>query len=318
MNKRQPRLILLALFFLTSLSFFACHNTKVLIYNNSDSIEVIVLGIAQDAGYPQIQCKKSCCTTAWINQSERKMVASIGVRNTSTKEAWLFDATPDIKDQLNILLNGEYTLKGIFLTHAHMGHYTGLMELGREALGADAINVYAMPRMRTYLQSNGPWSQLVDLGNINIVSIKHEEKISIDQNLTITPFLVPHRDEFSETVGFKINGPSKSAIFIPDIDKWHKWETDIKSEVEHSDYAFLDGTFFRNGEIWGRDMSEIPHPFIEESFVTFKDLSTDEKSKIYFIHLNHTNPLYNQNSKEYKTLINFGYRLAAEKMKIVL
>eukprot|EP00957_Ditylum_brightwellii_P156501 11911053-Ditylum_brightwellii.AAC.1 len=66
------------------------------------------------------------------------------------------------------------TPDGIFLTHAHIGHYTGLMYLGREALGAVDVPVYAMPRMRSFLKNNGPWSQLVSLGNINIQNL--EEK----------------------------------------------------------------------------------------------------------------------------------------------
>ena len=70
------------------------------------------------------------------------------------------------------------------------------------------------------------------------------------------PFLVPHRDEFSETVGFEIKGENKTAVFIPDIDKWSKWNSDLKELIKRVDYAFLDATFYKNGEIPSRDMSE--------------------------------------------------------------
>jgi pyrroloquinoline quinone biosynthesis protein B len=149
------------------------------------SPHIVVLGIAQDAGYPQINCKKSCCEKSWDNPSIKKMVSCIGIKDPKTKRAWLIDATPDIKEQLNILLSDDYTLEGIFLTHAHMGHYTGLLELGREAMGADAIPVYVMPKMKTFLETNGPWSQLVSLKNIELRLIKDGNIIPLTERLTI-------------------------------------------------------------------------------------------------------------------------------------
>jgi len=270
---------------------------------------------AQDAGYPQIDCKKSCCKEVWSNRVKRKMVSCIGIRDYESSKMWLFDATPDIKDQLHLLnVNGEFSLEGIFLTHAHMGHYTGLMHLGREAKGADAVDVYAMPRMSAYLQDNGPWSQLVQLQNILISSIQNKKEIKLSEDLVVVPIEVPHRDEFSETVGYLIKSTSKKILFIPDIDKWNKWDENISDYIKEVDLALLDGTFFQNGEIWGRDMSQIPHPFIVESIEQFKNLDASEKSKIQFIHLNHTNPLLNKQSDEYKSFLNSDFGLAYEGM----
>jgi pyrroloquinoline quinone biosynthesis protein B len=276
------------------------------------SPHIVVLGIAQDAGYPQINCKKSCCEKSWDNPSIKKMVSCIGIKDPKTKRAWLIDATPDIKEQLNILLSDDYTLEGIFLTHAHMGHYTGLLELGREAMGADAIPVYVMPKMKTFLETNGPWSQLVSLKNIELRLIKDGNIIPLTERLTIQSLQVPHRDEFSETVGYKIIGPDNTLLFIPDIDKWGKWKLDIKEQIEDVNYALLDGTFYRNGEIWGRDMSEIPHPFIEESMSLFKELNSKDQRKIYFIHLNHTNPMLDPMSEEYKEFGKGAFHIANE------
>lgn len=290
------------------------NSEKIAKVSNEDlsNPHLIILGIAQDAGYPQADCKKSCCAQLWNDKSNRKMVSSIGLRDPQSKKAWMFDATPDFKDQLKILLQDEYELAGIFLTHAHMGHYTGLMHLGREAMGSKSVPVYVMPRMEKYLQDNGPWSQLINLENIALTPINDNQKITLENQLSVTPFLVPHRDEFSETVGFNISSKNKSAIFIPDIDKWDKWDTDINAEIEKVNWAFLDGTFYKNGEIWGRDMSQIPHPFIEESMARFSSLNTLDKSKIQFIHLNHTNPLLNETSKEYDDLKHFGFSVAKE------
>jgi len=282
-------------------TFLSCQNIEKETPNTPlpDTPYIIVLGIAQDAGYPQANCQKDCCKSIWLQPKKYEYVSCLGLVDPTTNQTWLFDATPDIKDQLNLLQHTPeniYPLNGIFLTHAHMGHYTGLMHLGREAMGAKNIPVYSMPHMKNYLTNNGPWSQLVSLKNIELNALKTDSIVQVNQNIAITPILVPHRDEFSETVGFKIKGPQKSALFIPDIDKWHLWERDIINEIKQVDYAFLDGTFYQNGEIPGRDMSLIPHPFIEESIALFKDLPIKEKQKIHFIHFNHTNPVLQKDS----------------------
>jgi pyrroloquinoline quinone biosynthesis protein B len=199
---------------------------------------------------------------------------------------------------------------GIFLTHAHIGHYTGLMYLGKEATNADRIPVYTMPRMKDFLENNGPWSQLVTNNNIDLVLLENNLKLEITPNVAVIPFRVPHRDEYSETVGYKIIGPNKTALFIPDIDKWEMWDTDISEAISQVDYAFLDATFFDGEEINSRDISEIPHPFIIESMYRFQDLPTSEKNKIYFIHFNHTNPMLDRESEAYQTVLKNGFNVA--------
>ncbi len=276
-----------------------------------------VLGIAQDAGYPQAGCKKSCCRTVY--NADKKQVVSLGIFDQEEKKYWIIEASPDFKDQLKQAQKyskaSDELPFGVFLTHAHIGHYTGLMHFGREAIGSSNVPVYAMPRMRTFLETNGPWSQLVKLENIKLMDLQNGVSVQLSDALSITPILVPHRDEFSETVGFRIRGNNASLLFIPDIDKWEKWDLDIKDEIKKVDYAFLDATFYQNGEIWGRDMSEIPHPFVVESMATFKEMSKEEKDKIYFIHFNHTNPLLKHpRSEESKIVIRKGFNIAEEGM----
>jgi pyrroloquinoline quinone biosynthesis protein B len=229
-------------------------------------------------------------------------------------KSYLFEASPDLPSQMKMLkqFSGAETEfpNGIFLTHAHIGHYTGLMYFGREATNADKVPVYAMPKMKKFLEKNGPWDQLISLENIEIKEMTDESTVTLSSNISIVPMKVPHRDEYSETVGYKIIGPNKSAIFIPDIDKWSKWNTNIKDLIKEVDYAFLDATFFDSEEINNRDIAEIPHPFVIESMSLFKDLSSADKKKIHFIHFNHTNPLLDENSKASKEVLNKGFNIA--------
>ena len=277
--------------------------------------DIKILGVAQDGGVPHLGCSNTCCSTSSVT----RYVSSIMVSNQESKTSYIFDASPDLAKQLSFMKDKiSENLKGIFLTHAHIGHYSGLMYLGRESFNSKNIPVYAMPRMKKFLETNGPWDQLVSLNNIKINSIVNEREIIVEKELIVKPIEVPHRDEYSETVGYLIKGPNKSAIYIPDIDKWYKWDKSIVDLINSVDYAFIDATFYDEKEINYRDISEIPHPFVIESMKLFERFSREEKSKIYFIHLNHTNPLLDSNSSEYKNLISKGYNVAQEGLVLKL
>ncbi|WP_422359505.1 MBL fold metallo-hydrolase [Reichenbachiella sp.] len=284
---------------------------------SEDNWKLIVLGIAQDAGYPQAGCKKSCCKAYWKGQNPKQHPTCLALLNNQSKEAWLFEATPDFKDQMRALDTLGYQLSGIFLTHAHIGHYSGLIHLGREVMGTKTIPVYAMPKMKSFLENNGPWSQLVSLNNIELKELKNEKSVRLNASTKVTPFLVPHRDEYSETVGFKIAGLNQTILFIPDINKWETWNKDLAEEIKKVDYAFLDASFFADGELPGRDMSKIPHPFTSETMELLQDLPIKEKSKVHFIHFNHTNPAL-FNSPERKQVLKKGFNIVKEGQMIDL
>jgi pyrroloquinoline quinone biosynthesis protein B len=276
---------------------------------------LIILGTIQDAGSPHIACHKSCCESYYDQPDPLRMVVSLGFIDPINQEKYLFEASPDITKQLALLSKHEDFSdtdipNGVFLTHAHIGHYTGLMYFGKEATNTNEVPVFAMPRMQEFLSSNGPWDQLVSENNIELKALQNETKRVVNSNLSIVPFTVPHRDEYSETVGYKIIGPTKTVLFIPDIDKWEKWEKDILKEIESVDFALLDATFYDENELPNREISEIPHPLVSESMNHFSSLSDENKDKVYFIHFNHTNPILDGASGTVEALEKAGYHQA--------
>ena len=298
-------------FILFSLLFFAFSFSE-------ESPYIIVLGIAQDGGLPHAGCIKKCCEKLW-ETGENEKVSSIGIIDPKTGQSWLIDATPDFASQLNILESVHNTkLSGIFLTHAHIGHYVGLLQLGREVMGAKGMPVYAMPKMKAFLRNNSPWNQLLSIGNIKIQNLQNNKEIKLTSRMYIEPFLVPHRDEFSETVGYRIVSNDKSLVYIPDIDKWGKWDQDIFKVVLHTDYALLDGTFYSSDEIPHRDMSEIPHPFIIETMDLFENMNTRNREKIFFIHFNHSNPAIAHSSSVSNLIRSRRFNVAKEGLKFTL
>jgi pyrroloquinoline quinone biosynthesis protein B len=279
------------------------------------SVELIILGTLQDGGAPHMGCFRECCAPLYEKPDPELKVVSLGVLDHVSSKRFLFEATPDIGSQVLLLQQaagfGAGSLPdGIFITHAHIGHYSGLMYLGRESMNAREVPVYTMPRMSNFLASNGPWDQLVRLGNISLQSIAENEPVVLSERLSVTPFRVPHRDEYSETVGYEIAGPEKRVLFIPDIDKWGRWDTSLSKVLQRVDLAFVDATFFDSAEIGYRDMSEIPHPFVVESMKLLEELPEKDRKKVFFIHLNHTNPLLRPESESYRKVISSGFRIA--------
>jgi len=275
---------------------------------------VTVLGTLQDGGYPQPGCELTCCSR--VIKKER-FVSCLSIIDSMKNKFWLIDITPDFRDQIQIINDKVNRIipDGIFITHAHSGHYTGLLELGREVMNTMNLPVYVMPKMKLFLERNDPWKQLIKQGNINLIQMEAGLEISLNRELSIAPFLVPHRSEISETIGFKIKGKNSSIIYIPDIDSWEEWEIDIGKLIEDNDILFIDGTFYHEEELKGRDINEIPHPRIKDSMRILEGLDSSNRSKVYFTHLNHTNNALRDYTYEYKNIIDNGFMIATEGLK---
>jgi pyrroloquinoline quinone biosynthesis protein B len=258
------------------------------------SVHAVVLGVAQDAGVPHIGCRQELCERARRDPRRRERVAALGLVDGRSDRRFLVDATPDLASQLESLNRGRTVadprrpIEGILLTHAHVGHYAGLLFLGREALGARGVPVYATPRMARFLRDNGPWSQLVSLGNIELREMEAGRDLALSPDIVVTPLLVPHRDEWSDTVGFRIRGPGRTLLYVPDIDRWERWDRDVRAEVASVDVAILDGTFADASEIPGRTQADIPHPLVPATMARLHGVAT----RVLFTHLNHTNALW--------------------------
>jgi len=287
---------------------------------NSQSEYIYILGNTQDAGLPHIGCQHKFCQDNF-DIHEEYFVTSIAVVNSDLRRYILFEATPDITYQLNYLKNNlfqEFLLpESLYITHAHIGHYSGLMYFGREALGAKNLMVRVLPRMSNFLQDNGPWSQLVDINNIKIKEINFGLSTNELSNIVVTPIQVPHRDEYSETAGYIIEGKNKKALFIPDIDKWEKWDRNLNQLAKEFDFLLIDATFYDSKEI-NRDISEIPHPLVTETIARLSGLSIENRSKVYFIHMNHTNMMLDPDSDLSKLVTSKGFNIARLGQKLYL
>lgn len=293
---------------------------------------VVVLGVAQDGGYPQLACDEELCRAARNDPSRARHVVSLLLVDPRDGARWLFDASPDLAAQVELarghgaprveLARAQGAppsdgarprlFEGVFLTHAHAGHYLGLWQLGREAYGSATMPVHGTRRMTAFLREHGPWSLLVDAAHIEPRELVPGIAVELRPDLRVTALEVPHRAEFTDTVAYVIEGPTRSVLYLPDIDKWERFATPIEGLVRAVDIAYLDATFYDGAELPGRDLASIPHPFVVESLARFAPLEAAERAKVRFLHLNHTNPLLDPSSAASRAVRAAGLAVAAQ------
>jgi len=278
------------------------------------AVRARVLGIAQDAGVPQLGCSRSGCVAARRDPSRARRVACLGIAGGPSGGAFLIDATPDIRSQAAEL---GAPIGAILLTHAHVGHYTGLMYLGRESMAARALPVHATARMAAFLRANKPWSRLVEWGHVELRPLEAGRSVALAPGIETRPFTVPHRDEDSDTVAFIVSGPAKRLLYVPDTDAFDRWERPLASVLGEVDAALLDGTFFDAGEIPGRDPAEVPHPLIRATIDSLRS-AAPSRCRVIFTHLNHENPALEPGSAAEAAIRGAGCEVAWEGMELAL
>lgn len=292
----------------------------------AENVLVKVIGSAQDGGIPHIGCFCTNCQRAWEKPQHSHFISSLALFDLTENKTILVDATPDIRAQTMMIrermkpkkTKNRYWPDGILLTHAHIGHYTGLMFYGYEALSTDRLPVYCSKRMNDFLTQNGPWSQLVDQKNILAKTISPGQRFSVTSQISILALQVPHRDEYSDTLGFQIKGPNRSLLYIPDIHNWKIWDRSVVEEVQKVDIALLDGTFFSPEELPSRDLSSIGHPFILDSMKILSDIAQDGKTQIFFTHLNHSNLALDPDGDARKIIKKNAFALAEDGIEFPL
>ena len=210
-----------------------------------------VLGIAQDGGMPHLGCQRHLCADARAGRRPAEKVSSLGLVHEPSGRAWLFDATPDMPAQLDTLTGGAAP-DGIFLTHGHIGHYTGLMFLGKEVLAADGVPVFGTRRMADFLTANGPWSLLVADGHIALTIVTPDEPVDLGDGLRSPRSRFPTGTSSPTPSATASTARARPRSSSPTSTAGTAGTGNIRAVVDDVDLAFLDGTFSSADEIAGR------------------------------------------------------------------
>lgn len=262
-------------------------------------MRITVLGSAQDGGLPQAAATHLNDDPARQGVIPERTGPSLLIEDAGQK--LICDVSPDFRLQWWKRLEPP---EAIALTHAHMGHYAGLVHFGTEAMDTREVPIHASPRMQAFLRANAPWEALYRNGNL--VPAESQEWA----NHTIALISVPHRDEYSDTVAVSIGG---RVLWVPDIDDWSAWP-DADAVVGTHDVVFLDATFWSADEVPDRDLSDIPHPLVPETLDRFGHLD----NRRILTHLNHTNPLCDPRAPENDLVHARGFETATDGFTIEL
>ena len=280
-------------------------------------VEVTVLGIAQDGGHPQPGCLRPCCA----NIIEPHYPVSLGIRSSEGTNL-LIEATRNLGDQFTLW--GQTNVDHLLLTHAHLGHVDGLGLFGREAIAARDIELHVSDDMYHLIDRTPQWNLMVQQGVFNIRTFTAGDIVFSQGELSIEAVRIPHRAELSDMHAFIIRGPSKSLLFLTDHDTWNETLTvhDRSSIREllaklNVDIALIDGTFWSEDELAGRNQATVPHPPVLQTLKMLGEKKQDDPD-IIFTHLNHTNPLYNRGSEQYAEVERLGWSVAYQGQRFTL
>lgn len=281
-----------------SLAFAACHAPSEPGSRGAADVELFVLGVAQDGGLPHLGCEKPCCVEA-RRTGRVEYPACLGLvdRRGAAPKLLMVEATPRVEEQAALLHRlagvtgrGRAPVDAVMVTHAHIGHYLGLALFGREVVGARDLPVWCSPRFAGYLRGHGPWKQLVELGQIDVRAFEVGAPFAPWDGVSVQALQVPHRDEFSDTMAYRITGPNRTALFVPDVDAWAKVPGLLDRLLDGVDVAYLDATFYDGSELPGRALDEIPHPLMTRTMDLLQEQARAAPGRLRFLHLNHTNP----------------------------
>ncbi|RMH20944.1 MAG: MBL fold metallo-hydrolase [Acidobacteria bacterium] len=289
---------------------------------------VRVLGTVQDGGLPHAACNHELCRRARHDPSLRRRVASLALVLPASSEVYLIDATPDLREQLDLLADvrrppadrvDRAPVSGVLLTHAHVGHYLGLAFFGFEAVNTRDLPLHCTPRMAAFLRANGPWNQLVTKANVALVEHPPGSSFPLGE-VTVEVLAVPHRDEYSDTVGYVLRGPQRTLLYVPDTDAFDAWPEPLPAVVARLgiDVAILDATFYSLDELPGRDLSSVPHPLVTSSMDLLQELIGGGRLAVYFTHLNHSNPALDPASAARREIERRGFAVLQEGQEIAL
>ena len=261
-------------------------------------MKVEVLGNVQDGGVPHLGCDCDVCKNARENPGEQKFVSSLLLKENEDENSarYLVEASPDIRMQLS---GGEY-IDGVFIPLATLGHLTGLQYFGPEGPDASDLSVYCCEEVEDFMMKNDPYRLLIDRDNLEMQSFSDGDKVDL-QGGSVESRQFYHQHVNYSTTGYMIEGEDRKLFYLADITEFTE---EIEACIEEADVALIDGTFWSEDEI-GR-YEEVPHPEIRRSLDQFEDLDT----KIYFIHMNHTNPVLREASEEREELEERGFSVA--------
>jgi len=309
-------------------------------------MKIRVLGAAAGGGYPQWNCNHPNSRRARSNDpaARQRTQSSIAVSGDGL-DWFLFNASPDLRQQImeNDMLHPRRDLRhspiqGAVLTNADVDHVAGLLNL-RES---QPLRLYATRRVLDVLEAN-------TIFNVLNPDFVRREAMELDKpldlikpdgdsmGLRVIPFAVPGKvalwleDESrganfgsveEDTIALEVEDCASGARFYY-MPACAKMTEALSDRLRGADLVFFDGTLWIDDEMvrdgvgvkTGRRMGHMSVSGEDGTIAALRDL--DIRRKI-FIHINTTNPILLDDSKERMAVEAAGWEVSFDGMEVEL
>jgi pyrroloquinoline quinone biosynthesis protein B len=291
-----------------------------------------VLGSAAGGGFPQWNC--TCPPCRAVRTGSRPAVArsqsSIAV--SADRQQWfLFNASPDIQSQIESFpdLHPDdgrvIRLQAVLLTDAELDHTLGLL-LMREGRG---LEVHATESVHeTLTTGTGVLKTLEAYCPVKWQPVLPGADVRLGNGLSYCAFDVPtdKRMRFAgaathgRVVGYRVSDTrsGRSLVYLPCV---QHLTPDVLDELADCSGLLVDGTCWRDDEMpslglagkTSRDMGHVPIDGPGGSLELLSPLPIDRK---VYIHINNTNPILLEDSRERRLLDRLGMEVAADGLEL--
>lgn len=303
-------------------------------------MRVKVLGSAAGGGFPQWNCGCSNCRRFRLGSIHSRARSQAQVAVSADDQHWfLLGASPDLRYQIegcpalqprNAGRNSPVC--GVVLTCADLDHALGLLLL-REW---QRLNLYSTATVRRVLLETNSVFRLLERmpGQIHWTDMSFSAPFNLTTPGGMQPGIVarilglpgglpsyaPRSRDFSakEAVGALIlESPSgKRLAYIPGLPGI---SDALLAELSECHTILVDGTFWTDDELvrvegfgrLARDIGHIPVSGDEGSLARLSRLPTVRK---IYVHVNNTNPMLDEDSKEYHLVRQSGWEIAFDGM----
>ena len=300
---------------------------------------VRVLGSAAGGGFPQWNC--TCPPCRAVRTGSRPCVprsqSSIAV--SADRQQWfLFNASPDIQSQIESFPDlhpddGRVVrLQAVLLTDAELDHTLGLL-LMREGRG---LEVHATESVHETLTTGSgvlktleaycpvKWQPVlpgaeVPLGNGSNGLSYRAFDVPTDKRMRF-PSPSTHAATHGRVVGYRVTDTSsgRSVVDLPCV---QQLTPDVLEELADCSGLLVDGTCWRDDEMpslglaskTSRGMGHVPIFGPGGSLELLSPLPIDRK---VYIHINNTNPILLEDSRERRLLDRHGMEVAADGLEL--
>jgi pyrroloquinoline quinone biosynthesis protein B len=294
-------------------------------------MKAVVLGSAAGGGFPQWNCRCANCAMAWARDPRAAWRTQSSLLLVNEGECVLVNASPDIGQQMRATpdlwprSSRHSPISAVVLTSAEIDHVAGLVSL-RER---HAFDIVALAPVRSAISDN---PMLKPLGD-NWRDAQAGTPIRAGGTTELVLFSVPGKaplyleadepvtdSEAGETSGLAVSGDTLAMVYIPGCAVL----TDtVRHRAERADIVLFDGTLFDDeemrraglGEKTGRRMGHMPMTGADGSLDWLASLPASRK---IYTHINNSNPVLIEGSRERKLVESAGVEIAHDGLEILL